>query len=739
MDTSTALEASSSSSPSSSFSTTSSSSPYDVFLSFGEDTRKTFTDHLYWTMKDAGIDFFMEENESIRRGENISDKVKQIIEGSKVSVIVFSSRYADSIWCLEELVQIMECRGTVKQMVLPIFYDLSPSDVIGTFVLAFQKHRERFHEDTDIQEKLRRWTDALTAAAGLTVWADAPTAAAGLTVRVFRTTNGQVLHGTAGVMTQQVQARNQQLAIGRVHTGSNLGGNNLTLEPAHRASGPELGPPSLLGLAILPRPEARASTSTRAPSRWSRSIGPPTSFLGSVPRAPTYDGVALGWSLTGLEQLCSGLFQQNMTSPSAANDESRRLRMLSNRVLGKDGLANIGSPPILPQLHQLQQHALSNQQSQNSNLIPHQQDKMGGAGSITMVGSMSNSFQGNDQWDDKDLELQADMDRFVEDGSLDDNVQSLVSPDDVDHRDAIGRGIDVSKGFTFTEVNSIRASASKVTSCHFSSDGKFLASGDHDKKAVLWYTDTLKPISVLQEHSAFITDVRFSPSMPRLATSSFDKTVRVWDANNPRYPLRTFMGHSASVMSLDFHPNKDDLICSCDVDGQIRYWSIHKGSCLCVSKGGTAQMRFQPRLGRFLAAAAENVVSILDVETLTCRHSLQGHTKPIHSVCWDPSGEFLASVSEDSVRVWALGAGGKGECVHELSCNRNKFHSCAFHPADTSLLVVGCYQTLELWNITENKTMTLPAHEGLIASLAVSTVTGLIASASHDKFVKIWK
>ncbi|GFZ18556.1 transcriptional corepressor LEUNIG [Actinidia rufa] len=44
------------------------------------------------------------------------------------------------------------------------------------------------------------------------------------------------------------------------------------------------------------------------------------------------------------------------------------------------------------------------------------------------------------------------------------------------------------------------------------------------------------------------------------------------------------------------------------------------------------------------------------------------HIKPIHSICWDPSGEFLASVSEDSVRVWSLGTGSEGECVHELSC-----------------------------------------------------------------------
>ncbi|XP_058724833.1 transcriptional corepressor LEUNIG-like isoform X2 [Vicia villosa] len=332
----------------------------------------------------------------------------------------------------------------------------------------------------------------------------------------------------------------------------------------------------------------------------------------------------------------------------------------------------------------------------------------------------------------------ADVDRFVEDASLDDNVESFLSHDDNDPRDPVGR-MDVSKGFTFSEVNSVRASTSKVVCSHFSSDGKLLASGGHDKKAVLWYTDSLKQKATLEEHSSLITDVRFSPTLPRLATSSYDKTVRVWDVDNPGYSLRTFTGHSASVMSLDFHPNKEDLICSCDFDGEIRYWSINNGSCARVSKGGTAQMRFQPRLGRYLAAAAENVVSILDVETQACRYSLKGHTKSIHSVCWDPSGEFLASVSEDSVRVWTLGTGSEGECVHELSCNGNKFHSCVFHPTYSSLLVIGCYQSLELWNMTENKTMTLSAHDGLIAALAVSTVNGLVASASHDKFVKLWK
>lgn len=48
-------------------------------------------------------------------------------------------------------------------------------------------------------------------------------------------------------------------------------------------------------------------------------------------------------------------------------------------------------------------------------------------------------------------------------------------------------------------------------------------------------------------------------------------------------------------------------------------------------------------------------------------------------------------------------------------------------------------QSLELWNMAENKCMTMPAHECMISSLAQSPVTGMVASTSHDTSVKIWK
>ncbi|MFS8026650.1 putative transcription factor WD40-like family [Helianthus anomalus] len=66
------------------------------------------------------------------------------------------------------------------------------------------------------------------------------------------------------------------------------------------------------------------------------------------------------------------------------------------------------------------------------------------------------------------------------------------------------------------------------------------------------------------------------------------------------------MGHSASVMALDFHPNKDDLLCLCDGDGEISSWCVNNGSC---TRGATSQVRFQPRHGRLLAACCREVAA----------------------------------------------------------------------------------------------------------------------------------
>jgi hypothetical protein len=143
---------------------------YDVFLSFrGEDTRKTFTDHLYTALVHAGIHTFRDDDE-LPRGNHISTELLKAIQESRVSIVVFSQGYASSSWCLDELVEILHCKNTIGQILLPIFYDVNPSDVrkqTGTFAEAFARHEDRFQSE---MERVHKWRAALTEAANYSGW-----------------------------------------------------------------------------------------------------------------------------------------------------------------------------------------------------------------------------------------------------------------------------------------------------------------------------------------------------------------------------------------------------------------------------------------------------------------------------------------------------------------------------------------------------------------------------------------
>ncbi|TYI91334.1 hypothetical protein E1A91_D03G184700v1, partial [Gossypium mustelinum] len=124
---------------------------YHVFLSFrGEDTRKSFTDHLYTALVHLGIQTFRDDEE-IERGNNIKDEIeKAILHHSKISIVV-SQRimlhphvFYDVDPSLSETNMIQRWRNALKEVA-----------AIGGMVLQ-DRHESQFIQDIvkEVQNKL---------------------------------------------------------------------------------------------------------------------------------------------------------------------------------------------------------------------------------------------------------------------------------------------------------------------------------------------------------------------------------------------------------------------------------------------------------------------------------------------------------------------------------------------------------------------------------------------------------
>nr|XP_023874624.1 TMV resistance protein N-like [Quercus suber] len=143
---------------------------YDVFLSFrGEDTRRSFTDHLYDALKRKGVLTFRDD-EKLERGKSISQELLNAIEESRFAIIIFSENYASSTWCLNELEKIVRTMKETRLTILPVFYDVNASDVrnqTGPFQNAFHDLKDQFKEN---MEKVEIWRAALREVANLAGW-----------------------------------------------------------------------------------------------------------------------------------------------------------------------------------------------------------------------------------------------------------------------------------------------------------------------------------------------------------------------------------------------------------------------------------------------------------------------------------------------------------------------------------------------------------------------------------------
>ncbi len=160
------------------------------------------------------------------------------------------------------------------------------------------------------------------------------------------------------------------------------------------------------------------------------------------------------------------------------------------------------------------------------------------------------------------------------------------------------------------KLKSINAGKSPIISMTFSPDGNSLAIGSEDGVLSLWNPENGKLINSQKEHRARINCIAFNQIGTQLATASFDRTVRIWNAANINESPIILDDHNDWVWSIAFSPDGQELLAGCK-DKMIRVWptqlkDMKNFICETIKEQGRRNYLTQEEWQRFIGKLEDN-------------------------------------------------------------------------------------------------------------------------------------
>lgn len=275
----------------------------------------------------------------------------------------------------------------------------------------------------------------------------------------------------------------------------------------------------------------------------------------------------------------------------------------------------------------------------------------------------------------------------------------------------------------------------------------------HPKKLIHTFHSGKKPA-----HDKALTSLKFFPSSGHLLLSSgADGKVKLWDAYHDRELLRSYTGHTKSVVDVDFSPDGTHFL-TASYDRQMKVWNTETGACIGrYSTGSTPHVvRWSPSsdpAGReFLAGMHDNKIVQFDTRMPDAtsdedrRKPVQEydhHLGPVNTITFcDEDRRFITTSDDKSLRAWEYNIPVPVKFIAEPYMF--PMVKSASHPAKANVLLQSSDNTIKVYHsgdkIRQNRKKEFRGHNnaGYAIDVAVSPDGSIVCSGDSGGQVVFW-
>jgi WD40 repeat protein len=255
--------------------------------------------------------------------------------------------------------------------------------------------------------------------------------------------------------------------------------------------------------------------------------------------------------------------------------------------------------------------------------------------------------------------------------------------------------------------------------CAFSPDGKWLVSSSSDYSARLWSVPGLRLHAVLDVHEDDVEMSVFHPTAELIATASRDHQVRVFDFTGTL--VKTFRGHTADVISIEWSADGDGLISSSD-DGTVKRWSFATGQLVSNLDMDGVETDTVVLTADGVIYAGNDEGDIVTVRLDGSRTKIHAHDSGVKRLVLGVSQGLLVSLSYDrTAKMWDL-TGSDLTLVNSTTVPDDVWaRSCAFGGGES--LIFGTfgrtYRTFD-YGLNQWEAMLVPPTYGVNAVVPLS-------------------